>query len=86
MVYVWMFLVFIGSFVIGVWGFCQIVGSIQQAAVRGPVLTTITISIWSIILVATAIAVHCWLYDYRIAYYIGTAIGLLGTLRAGKIE
>lgn len=70
------------SFLIGTWGFCQIIGSLRTVRIRGLFMTLFTIILWSAILIGGAIAVHRWLYDCRIEYYIGTGISFLMSLRS----
>jgi len=86
MFYVWSLLVLGISYAVGTFGFCQIIGSFQQARVRGPGMTAFTVILWAAILIAVCFVVHRWFLAYRIAYYIGTALSLLMSLRAGKIE
>lgn len=84
MFYVWSFVVGFCSFAVGVFGFCQIIGSIRIRHFRPVRLTVITILIWSAILIAGAIIVHIVLSDYIIAYYIGTGISFICSLGTGK--
>lgn len=86
MFYLWFVLIAFGSYLIGAWGFPQIVGSLQYARLRGPGLTLFTIVVWLAILAAAAVCVHLWLFPYRVGYYIGTALSFFATLGAGKIE
>lgn len=68
------------AYFIGVWGFCQVVGSIRAAKIRGAKLTAFTTIIWLAILGGVAALVHALLYQHRIAYYIGTGISLISAL------
>lgn len=86
MYYVFFFLILLASFVVGTFGFCQIIGSIQNIRVRPPLMTAMTIIIWVAIFIAVWALVHHFLFSYRIAFYIGAGLGLLSSLRAGRIE
>lgn len=86
MYYVFFFLILFASFAVGTFGFCQIIGSLQQIRIRPPYMTAITIIIWVAIFVGVWFLVHNLLYSYRVAFYIGAGIGLLSSLHAGKIE
>ena len=80
----WSILVGIVSFIVGIFGFCQIVGVIRTRhyRMRGTVILTLTI--WTVILGFATFAVHVWLYDYRIAFYIAMGVSLLLSWNTGK--
>lgn len=95
----WGFLVFAGTFVVSVFGFCQIIGSIRVAFKQkemkdfieyyngrliSPASTAFTIIFWLTILVLACLAVHSWLNDYRIPYYIATGLTFLLSLKSGS--
>lgn len=44
------------AFVIGVFGFCQIIGSFQNFHIRGVGMTAFTIILWAVILIASFFA------------------------------
>lgn len=76
---------FAGYF-IGIWGWAQIIGSIQQFQNRGPKASFATILIWVILIgVATAL-VYFLLPKYLISYLVGLGIGLVNILISGKIR
>lgn len=82
MFYVLWFVVLSLSFVVGVFGFCQIIGSIQTRQ-RAFLLT---ILIWGAILVGGYFLVRRFLPDQMIALYVGYGISLFKALTSGKIE
>lgn len=97
--YLWLILVFAGTFFISLFGFFAIIGSIRVAVKQkqmiayiirhggypvSPCSTALSILIWSVILGFGCFAVHFWLYDYRYSYYIATVIAFLLSLRAGS--
>lgn len=70
------------SYVIGVLGFTQIIGSLQtrQKNFLVPLL------IWLVILVGIYFAARKLLPDKMLALYVGYGVSLLQTLFAGKIQ
>ena len=82
MFYVLLVVVFCASYVVGVIGFCQIIGSIQTRQ-RAFLLTIV---IWVAILVGGYFIVRRFLPDQMIALYVGYGISLLKSLTAGKIQ
>lgn len=79
-------IVFIVSWIIAVLGFCQIIGSIQNALFRGPGMTLFTIVVWGVILGIVCFVVHRYFPSQKIAYYAATVIGLFLSLTSGKIK
>jgi len=73
-------IVTIASIFIGIWGFCQIVGTIKYFRRAPLVLSLFTILIWTVILSAIGVAVHFWLPNYKTALYIGYGISFLMSL------
>lgn len=86
MVYVWNSVVIFVAFIISMWGFYQIIGSIRCAKFRPPKWTFFTIIFWLVILGGVSVAAHLWLGYLLNAYYIGTALGFLRSLGAGKSQ
>lgn len=99
MKYILMFVIGLLSFVIGVFGFYQIIGSIRIAIfqrkerdtieelggrVRPISLVLFTVLLWIIISAFAIFAVHMWLPNYKVSTYIGFGIAFLLSLRAGK--
>lgn len=84
MKYVWLVVMFIASWGIGVLGFTQILGSIQHARRRGAGVTIFTILLWLAILIGIAFLVHEKFREQIVAYYIGTGISLLQSLKELK--
>ena len=82
MYYVLWFAVLFLSFVVGVFGFCQIIGSIQTRQ-RAFLLTIV---IWVAILVVCYFIVRRFLPDQMIALYVGYGISLVQSLTVGKIQ
>lgn len=75
----------IGWFV-GILGWAQIVGSIQQFRNRGPAASMYTIILWAILLGGATAIVFFLLRKYLVAYLIGLGIGLVQILFAGEIK
>ena len=70
------------SWVVGVFGFAQIIGSIQTRQ-RGYLFT---ILFWAAILAGCYVLVRTFLPKQLRAWYIGTGAALLATLFSGRIE
>lgn len=79
-------LVFFGTYFAGVWGFAQIVGSLQNIKQRGPKLTVFTVLLHTILLGAIAFAVLHFIPQFKISLIVGYIISLVKILLAGKIE
>ena len=84
--FVVMICVGIGAYVLGLFGFAQIIGSLQNISRRGIALTLFTIVLWLLILIGGWFLMHTFAPSHRIIYYIATGISLLQILSAGKIE
>ena len=76
--------VLFGTYMVGIWGFCQIIGSLQN--IRYQPKLFITMLIWLIILAAVAYLVMRFIPDYKVALIIGYAGSLLSSFGAGKIK
>lgn len=76
--------VLFGAYMVGVWGFCQIIGSLQN--IKHQPKHFITMLIWLVILAAVAYLVLRFIPDYKTALIIGYAGSLLSSFSAGKIE
>ncbi len=74
-------LTIIVSFVVGLFGFSQIVGSIQWANRRGIPMTLFTMALWIIILVAYVFAVLNWFPAYKMTAFVILGISFLLSLR-----
>lgn len=74
------------SLLIGVCGFAQIVGSLQNVKMRGMGLTLFTVVLWCLIFFAEWALVMNFLPDYKFPYYVVTGISLLVILCSGKIR
>ena len=85
MKYVIFIVIFIVSWLVGVFGWAQIIGSFQNLKSRGPHML-ITVLIWSIIIVATYIAVWKFFASSILAWIIGMVVSFMQVLRQGKIE
>lgn len=79
-------LVFFGAYFAGVWGFAQIVGSLQNIKQRGPKLTVFTILLHTVLLGAIAFVVLHFISQFKTAFIVGYIISLIKILLAGKIE
>lgn len=75
----------VGYFV-GVFGFAQIIGSLQHIRMRSISATIFTIGIWIIIFIGLIFLVHRFFYPYRIVYYVVSGIAFIQILAAGKIR
>ena len=73
------------SYAIGVFGFCQIIGSLQNIRVRSVGMTAFTIIFWLAILVGAFFFAYRFLSEQIVAYYIGIGLSFLSSLGAGKI-
>lgn len=78
--------VLVVSWVIGVLGISQIIGTLQNLKSRAPVASAFTLILWLVIMGAACFAVHRFIPDFRIVYYIGTGISLVQVLAAGRIQ
>ena len=74
------------SFFIGVFGFSQIIGSLQNIKNRGIGLSLFTIILWCGILAATFFIKNRFFPDNSTAYYIGMGASLVAVLMQGKIQ
>lgn len=81
-----MILVGIGAYILGVFGFAQIIGSIQNVHGRGIGLTLFTIILWSAILVGGWFLMHTFAPAHSVIYYIATGVSLIQILGAGRIQ
>ena len=86
MTYIIGIVIFVASWLVGVFGFSQIIGSLQNLKERPPSMSAFTIIIWIVILGAVWFVVHHFFASFKIVYYIGTAVSLLLVLGAGKIH
>lgn len=78
--------VLVVAWLVGVFGFSQIVGSLQNIRSRSTGATAFTILFWGAILAVVCFVAHRFFLDYRIVYYIGTGLSLLQVLSVGKIQ
>ena len=69
--------VLIGTFVVSLFGFCQIIGCVKYKRDKRGIGT---IFLWLAILIGTTIIAHSALEDYIGGYYIGLGIGFLFSL------
>ena len=73
--------------IVGVFGWAQIIGSIQHASERGAGMTLATIIIWTVILGAVALLfMNVVLTGHVKALLVGYAISLILVLAQGKVE
>nr|DAH67119.1 MAG TPA: hypothetical protein [Caudoviricetes sp.] len=75
-----------GAFFVGIWGFAQIVGSLQNIKERGAALTISTIVIHIVLLSGIAFVVIRFLPLYKTALFIGYGISLIKILLSGRIR
>lgn len=74
------------SYCVGVFGFCQIIGSLQNIRNRGGGLTALTIAIWAAVLVGEFFLAKRFFANQIIAFYVGTGFSFISSLGAGKIQ
>lgn len=67
-------------------GFCQIVGSIQHHRLRGIGKTFTTILIWSILLVIGYLIILNYFTDIVTVYYIALVAGFITSITSGRIR
>lgn len=77
-------LITIATWFIGVFGFCQIIGSIQYVRVRAIPLTLFTVLFWVSVLGIITTIILMFLNTYKVALFIGYIVALLMSLSAGK--
>ena len=78
--------VLFAAWISGVFGFAQIIGSLQNRKTRGAAMSAFTIILWVLILGAICFVAHHFFFSYRIVYYIGTGVSFIQVLFSGKIE
>ena len=75
-----------GAYILGVFGFAQIIGSLQNVRARGIWMTLFTIILWSAVLVVGWFLMHTFAPSHSVIYYIATGVSLIQILGAGKIQ
>ena len=73
------------SWLVGVFGWAQIIGGFQHLKTRGGVIV-ITILLWTVIIAATFFVVFKFFQADIWAWVIGMAVSFVQVLRTGKIE
>lgn len=73
------------SWIIGICGWAQIIGGLQNLKSRGCIML-VTITIWLVIIGLTLLIVLKFFDSYIWAWIIGMAISFLKILTSGKIE
>ena len=82
-----MLIVGVIGWVVGLFGWAQIIGSVQHAHERGPVMTCVTIVLWIVILAVLAgLFWKVFLTDYISSFLIGYAISFVMILLHGNVE
>ena len=79
-------IVFIIAYFVGLFGFAQIIGSLQNIKTRGIPLTLFTSILWLIITIGTFLVVLFIFNDALIACIIAYIISFIQILASGKIE
>ena len=74
------------AYLLSVFGFSQIVGSVQSAKERGAAITFATILIWASVLFGGWFLMDTFASKYSIAYYIASAAGFLQIIGFEKIK
>lgn len=83
---IWFVAVAAAAWFVGIFGWAQIIGSIQHRYERRASATATTIIIWIVILAAVTVAVHSLLRQYFVAYLVGLGVSFLKILFSGRIE
>lgn len=73
------------SWIIGIWGWAQIIGGLQNLKSRGFIML-VTIMIWLLIIGLTLLLVLKFFNSYILAWIIGMAISFLRIITSGRIE
>ena len=84
-----MFMFFVIAFLaylLGLFGFSQIIGSLQNVKTRGAGMTVFTIAIWFVILMTGWFLRNRFAPEQDVAYYVATAVSFVQILLAGKIQ
>lgn len=74
------------AYVVGLFGFAQIIGSLQNVKSRGAGMTVFTIAIWFVILMTGWFLRNRFAPEQDVAYYVATAVSFVQILLAGKIQ
>lgn len=74
------------AYLLGAFGWAQIIGSLQNVKTRGAGLTLFTVIFWAAILVGSYFLMRAVVPGEKIAYFLGLAISLVLVLRSGKIQ
>ncbi len=80
-----MIIIGFGAWFVGVWGFSQIVGGIQNLILKPKKMIPLII-LWTIILAVITVLVLFFLGKYKIALFVGYGIALIQVLTSGKIS
>lgn len=84
----WSFVLHLGfgilSFIVGVIGFSQIIGSIRTIRIRGIAISSCTIGLWVVILGVFLAIVFFFIPSYKTSFLIGMALSILMSLGSGK--
>ena len=74
------------AYVVGVFGFAQIIGSLRTFKIRGPGASMFTILLWSVILFGVAKLLLSFLGNETTALWIGYGISCVQMLMQRNIE
>lgn len=74
------------AYLLGAFGWAQIIGSLQNVKTRGAGMTLFTVIFWAAILVGSYFLMRAVVHGEKIAYFLGLAISLVLVLRSGKIQ
>lgn len=84
------FLLFFGialvSFVLGTFGFAQIIGSLRTIRIRGIAMTLFTVVLWLAILAGGVAIVLCWIQKHEIALYVAYGLSFVIIISQKTIE
>ena len=81
--FIWSVALFMIGFMVGIFGFYNIIGSFRTSQFRFAIVAAL---FWLIILGSVSWGAYAWAEDYLLAYGIGLAIAFLSSLRAGTTE
>lgn len=86
MEFVILILVGIVAYVIGVFGWSQIIGSLQNIKQRGLGMSFLTILIWTSIILGSFLITKKFFNSQLLGFYSGIVISFVQIIFAGKIE
>lgn len=81
--FLWNVALFMIGFMVGIFGFYNIIGSFRTSQFRFAIISAL---FWMVVLGGVSWGAYAWAEDYLLAYGIGLAIAFLSSLRAGATQ